>query len=437
MGAQEHIATHGQAWTNHPSEFAGADNAQVIYRVELVNCAQLMAQDQAHRVQALLRHVHGALLAWLDRTGFGHRAITMGHGSVAVALPRSSPFARQRSGLSLAASLSKAVAETLRGPLPGDGQAPLPEFALSGPTLSGIDFAREPDLLALAAHGCAASEAARCESARRSMALVQTFLRELRGGEIAWLWDPVWSQRANRAAYFEPVPAHVSMNGRLSPRTEHWAGLVQLGLSRPYEQALALEAIDHLQRSPRLQLALTVPASSARRDLWWLPVLERLRGDRALAERLRIGIVADGPISAIGDVIAFLDEWRALGCPIDLVGFGGADSSLRALMVLRPHAVKLDPVLLRLAMSSPQWAEAFRHLVRLAGAVAEAVVAGGVVSAAHARIAEREGVDLQQGAYLQSPSLALPHSGDVHCAAQAAAHHALPFQSHSAQGVWL
>lgn len=382
-----------------------------------ISSAHSLALGEEGRARAVLEFVRAALALWIGADGqvdlqpvpYGHIILTI--------LFHSPAFDSDVNVERHSVQFSQKLAELARSVLARDENSSPLVFDLAGP----FDSETEPstalsdpagltDWLEQSWLPMAPRTGLHGEVGGQTLARAQRFARDFEAGVIDWIWDPVWCQTDAHAVYHDARPATLSASGLPYGRDDDWRDLERLGLNRPFEQALALALLDRVAGDPDLHLAMRIAPSSAQLDLWWLPVLDRLRRNPRLAGRLLVEIGAEGLLPPISKAVAFSSELAKLGCPIILGGFGGGDSSLHALMALRPYAVKLDPLFVRLAGRSSQGAGLFHHAVGLARALARYAIVPGIDSAEQEHRALREGIDWLQGGHVRPPSLSVSHS---------------------------
>ncbi len=140
----------------------------------------------------------------------------------------------------------------------------------------------------------------------------------------------------------------------------------------------------------------------------WLNLSEERLRAAGLLEELRALRLPKGQIgfevrmtammgAAEGILLARLRDIRQLGFEVAACGIDGEDTSLIALMRVRPDRIKLDAGLIWPLVADQEQLQLLHGLVKFAHSLGMTVTAEGVQSADHAEVLKNLGIDLLQG----------------------------------------
>jgi len=213
-------------------------------------------------------------------------------------------------------------------------------------------------------------------------------------------WQPVRHADDRFGVLYEECVIHVlDHDGFMPCLNDQVLAVERIGASPALDCYTVSRAIDELRVFSDACLGVSISSLSASLGFWWTEVFARLADDRAIANRLFIEIKATAPFPPFGNVVAFVDHMRRLGCKIILGDFGVGFSSIRSIIALRPDAIKIDPFFLHRASRSEKDREVFFSLTRLATTLTTGVIVMGVDTAEQAAMAREAGALWQQGRY--------------------------------------
>ena len=187
--------------------------------------------------------------------------------------------------------------------------------------------------------------------------------------------------------------------------------LERLGLCGGLDAFVVRSVLEELRVSPCETLGVNISAQSCTLTGFWSDIIPVLAADRALASRLVVEITETTAIPDTSEAVALFDKLRRLGVMIALDDFGAGFASIRQLIALAPHVVKIDNIFLRRAALSERDRLIFERLTGLAAAVGERVIVEGVETEEQSLLASAAGADWQQGHFWGYPRLSLLSPG--------------------------
>lgn len=231
-------------------------------------------------------------------------------------------------------------------------------------------------------------------------------LEAVRTNSAQLAWQPVCHSDDRFAVLYQEGAIHVvDPNGDTPCLDDQILAVERIGAAPVLDCYTVSLAIDQLRASSEICLGIVISSLSARQSFWWDEIFSDLSADKTIAARLFIELRATAPFPPFGDVVAFVDRMRRLGCRIILGDFGVGFSSIRSLIALRPDGIKIDAFLLHRALRGDEDRAVFLSLARLAATLAATVIVRGVDTAEQAHVAKEAGVLWQQGRYHGRPSV--------------------------------
>jgi len=239
---------------------------------------------------------------------------------------------------------------------------------------------------------------------RADMAKAAHLFQAISTDRIALAWQPVVHAGTESILYQECLLRILDGGRDILPIAELLPAIERLGLARVLDDYMLSRVLDELEAADNVVLGVNISAQSAVFDDWWEPVALRLRAAPALAARLVVEITETAPFPSISGAVSFVAELHALGCRVALDDFGVGYASIRQLLALRPDIVKIDRSFVARTGSSNHERDVFGRMVGLASTLAPIVIAEGIETESHRKLAEQAGAIWQQGYHWGRPS---------------------------------
>jgi len=248
---------------------------------------------------------------------------------------------------------------------------------------------------------------------RADMLASAVLLKAVRTNSAQLAWQPVCHSDDRFGVLYQEGAIHaVDPSGGTPCLNDQILAVERIGAAPVLDCYTVSRAIDQLRASSQVFIGVVISSLSATQSFWWNEIFSDLSADRSIAARLFIEIRATAPFPPFGEVVAFVDRMRRLGCRIILGDFGIGFSSIRSLIALRPDGIKIDAFLLHRALRGDEERAVFLSLARLAATLASTVIVRGVDTAEQAQVANEAGVVWQQGEYHGRPSVSRRWPGE-------------------------
>jgi len=171
----------------------------------------------------------------------------------------------------------------------------------------------------------------------------------------------------------------------------------EMNLIEPLDIAVLEEALDVLQRTPGLVLAVNVSGRSITSEAYVARALDMLR-ERPLAQgRLMFELTESAAIEDLARADRHVQALRSAGCEVCLDDFGAGAASLAYLQQLTLDLVKIDGRYIRDLQHGGREATFVRHLVNMCGELKVRTLAEMVETPEAEDAVRRAGVDYAQG----------------------------------------
>lgn len=225
----------------------------------------------------------------------------------------------------------------------------------------------------------------------------------LAAGSVELRWQPIVDAHRGAATFYReartrlepgPDPQAFLAPGLFMPSLE------RLGLARMFDRSMVCRVVEVLRLQPDARLAINISAQSATLDHWWASLLNRMRGDPALAQRLVVEINGRVPLADLNLAREFCAQLQQHGCRIAIDDFGGSGIDLGELQACRPDIVKLDTAFIRGARESESGRSSLRDMLGLCRRLAPHVIVDGIDQENDLRLALQAGARWLQGYYL-------------------------------------
>jgi EAL domain-containing protein (putative c-di-GMP-specific phosphodiesterase class I) len=186
----------------------------------------------------------------------------------------------------------------------------------------------------------------------------------------------------------------------------------KLGLIRVIDQRVLELAVDAMERSPDLRLAINLSAATFADQDWLAYLAIRLHRRRDIAERLTVEITESAAIADVKAMADFVGLMKDYGVRVAIDDFGAGYTSFRVLRDLDVDSVKIDGVFVQNMSRSADDRFFVRTMIDLAKHLGLKVVAEWVQDETTARLLSEWGCDYLQGALCGMGTLELPLSTD-------------------------
>ncbi len=241
-----------------------------------------------------------------------------------------------------------------------------------------------------------------------SLPVGERVLRALKESRVEFAFQPVVMAKNGQVAFYEALLRLWDEERNLIPAKDFIPAVERLGFSHVIDRRTLDLAIEELNRSPDVILALNISGVTVSDSAWLRKLNSQLRGRPDVASRLIIEITETVAMKDMAQSIRFVNQIRELGCRVALDDFGAGFITFRHLKTLTVDIVKIDGALIQNLMESADKQAFVRTLVDLAHAFHLKIVAEFVETLAEAEHLRGEGVNFLQGYYFGKPSLERP-----------------------------
>ncbi|HHS94820.1 MAG TPA: EAL domain-containing protein [Rhodobacterales bacterium] len=209
----------------------------------------------------------------------------------------------------------------------------------------------------------------------------------------------------DRPVYFESLIRVLDNTGRIIPARDFMPVIEDNELGRQLD-VLALEnALDILGQHPRMRLSVNMSARSAGYYPWKEALLNGLKRDGTIAERLILEVAEKDTYTIPELVQSLMEELHLLGVSFALDNFGQGLTSLRHLRDLYFDIIKIDGIFTRELAGNPDNQAMTGAILALSHSLETYVIAQNVETAEDANALIQLGVDGMQGYYFGAPTL--------------------------------
>ncbi len=269
--------------------------------------------------------------------------------------------------------------------------------------LQALDLARHShsDQLTLYQH-CERRDSER----RRAVSIADEVVRALNDRRMILALQPIVTSRSHEPELYECLLRMKRLDGTIASASEFIPVAEQFGLAKLVDHRALELAIELLQSTPDIKLALNVSAATAT-DPQWLQGLEAFFGSAAgHAQRLTIEITETAAISDLQETAKFVAALKRLGCRVALDDFGAGYTSFRNLRLLGVDMVKIDGSFIQNLGTQAEDELFVRTLIDLAKSFGIITVGEWVGDEKTAELLEKAGVSYMQGYFFGAPELA-------------------------------
>ncbi len=241
-----------------------------------------------------------------------------------------------------------------------------------------------------------------------SLPVGERVLQALKDSRVEFAFQPVVNAATSKIVFYEALLRLWDEERNLIPAKDFIPAVERLGFSHVIDRRTLDLAIEELNRSPDVMLALNISGVTVSDSAWLRKLNSQLRGRPDVASRLIIEITETVAMKDMSQSIRFVNQIRELGCRVALDDFGAGFITFRHLKTLTVDIVKIDGALVQNLMESKDKQAFVRTLVDLAHAFHLKIVAEFVETAAEAEYLRGEGVNFLQGYHFGKPSLERP-----------------------------
>lgn len=252
------------------------------------------------------------------------------------------------------------------------------------------------------------------ESSRRAahnrsvLAISERVKQALKNNSVKLAFQPVVDAQTGQIVFYEALARLFNNDGSAMPAGEFIPVVEHMGLAPEFDRHILELAIDELEASPALQLAINISGLTATLPDWPAFIESKLGERPDLARRLIIEITETAANVDVKKMRLLVNTLRKIGCELSMDDFGAGSTSIRHLRDLDFSIMKIDrDLIINLTTSGEQ-----QHLVRMLIAMAHGLglksVAEGIEDEATAQWLRNENVDMLQGYHLGRPSFDKP-----------------------------
>jgi diguanylate cyclase (GGDEF)-like protein len=246
------------------------------------------------------------------------------------------------------------------------------------------------------------------EGHRRNMVIAEQVKQALRDHRLILSYQPIVRSDTLEPEFHECLLRMRQPDGEIVVAGQFMPVVEELGLVRLIDRRVLDLSIDVLHTYPDARLAVNVSALTAGDRSWLRHVVNVLRHERALAERLTIEITETAGLEDVEACAKFVSVLQELGCRVALDDFGAGYTSFRHLKTLAVDMVKIDGAFVRDLKENPANLIFIRSLLDLARNFDLVTVAECVEDADLADMLRSEGVNFLQGWAFGKPEIEPP-----------------------------
>jgi diguanylate cyclase (GGDEF)-like protein len=248
----------------------------------------------------------------------------------------------------------------------------------------------------------------RRESERqRAISTANEIISALNDRRMILALQPIVAARSRLPQFYECLLRLKKLDGSIAAAADFIPVAEQFDLVRLVDHRVLELAIEQLRADPRLALTLNLSAATMS-DGKWLRSLEAFTGkDRALTERLTVGISESAARLDLASTVRFVRGLKELGSSAALTNFSGGPAPYRTLKALGADVVKIDGTCIE-ALGGDGDPAFVRSLIELAKGLGASTVAEWVPDEETARVLESAGIDYMQGYFFGAPELVTP-----------------------------
>lgn len=245
-------------------------------------------------------------------------------------------------------------------------------------------------------------------SHRASLDIGAEVQQALSDGRLSLAFQPVVTGTGRTVSFYECLLRMHRPDGAIVPAGRFVPVVEQLGLVRAIDRRVLELALDELEASPDIELAINISGLTASDQSWLRALISKVKGRRDIASRLIVEITETAALRDIEESVRFVHAVREHGCRVALDDFGAGYMTFRHMKSLTVDIVKIDGSFVRNVASAPENRLFVRNLLSLAGSLGLLTVAECVENEEEAALLTEEGADLLQGYYFGKPVMERP-----------------------------
>lgn len=147
----------------------------------------------------------------------------------------------------------------------------------------------------------------------------------------------------------------INSDGEYEALDSQISSLIRLGLIRAYDVLSLNWALLRLRNDPDLRLGILISGQSLRPGVWWDQLIETLRTEPGLGERLFIEIGTQGPLPNIAHAVNICERLKSHGVGIVIEGDEQSNIGLSDIMAIKPKLIALPSMFMRLSFNKQSW----------------------------------------------------------------------------------
>lgn len=241
------------------------------------------------------------------------------------------------------------------------------------------------------------------ERDKDTMAMVETAIRNK---HVMLAYQPiVQATRPEQPAFYEGFLRVLDQNGRVIPAREFISLAETLEVGRQLD-CLAIEiGLNTLMDTPDIRISLNMSARSIGYPKWKYALMQGLKLDPTIAERLILEISESSAMLMPDLVCVFMLEMQALGVSFALDNFGSGYTVFRHFKEFSFDIVKIDGTFIRGIATNSDNQVLTQALISFAGHFDMYTVAEFVETLEDANYLTKLGIHCLQGHYLGTPTI--------------------------------
>lgn len=251
------------------------------------------------------------------------------------------------------------------------------------------------------------------EGQKESVAIAEKVLTALKDDRLLLAHQPIVDANTAEISHYECLLRMLNEEGEIVNAGVFIPVIEEMGLVRQIDHRVMELAVKTLKENPEICLAVNVSAVTAGDPAWRERLVDLIKQDKGVAERIMIEITETMALRDVDDSARFVGSVRALGCQVALDDFGAGNTSFRNLRALPVDVVKIDGCFVRDIAEHPDNQLFLRSLVDLARGFGLKTVAECVETEADVEILKANGVDYMQGWYFGRPEVGRPWATDA------------------------
>jgi diguanylate cyclase (GGDEF)-like protein len=242
------------------------------------------------------------------------------------------------------------------------------------------------------------------QTRRQNAAIAQDVISALNDRRFELAFQPVISARTRQPQFYEALLRMIKPDGTEIAAGSFVPTAEKLGLTRLIDHRVLELAVETLENSKDVQIAINVSARTTSDPEWTGLLSALLLRNKNIAARLMIEITETAAVDNLAETARFIEQLKTIGCRVAIDDFGAGHTSFRYLRDLPVDLVKIDGYYIQNLSSSPDDQIFVKTLIDLAKKIGLQIVAEWVQTEEDAKLLQEWGVDLLQGFLFGTPS---------------------------------